>query len=1262
MNAPEPLCPPSWRDFLSFVEDLLAQPNIKAQVEQIKSYIHQKFDFEVDIWLAEPFFPLPEEPDLLTMQTAQPPELVRRVLVSRVTERTCPGDDGCIESAIPMITSADLLGVIYIHATPDHLLSAVTLDHLEGLGANAAVALQITRQISLKNFRSHQLDLVRQVSDQIANIGDIDLLCRHVTQLIQSTFNYYYVSIFTLEPGSNDLRFRASASDSPGRTENLAFPVKLGEGIVGKAAASGGEIIAQDVRKESSFRFIDILPETLSEAAVPMHSEKGVLGVLDVQSDNLNGFHEVDLLVLRSLAAQVALAIEGAQLQTDQQDKASKLELLFDISHIITSILDFKELSENIVSLIQQRLGYSFVEYYSYHPGRKKLFYEFGSGPRSKYLAEMDIAYDLDDPMGIIPWVARNNQRRLVRDVSQEPLYRPSELTPEATRSELAMPIIYGGELQGILDLQSEELDAFSEDDLQILESLAASVAIAMRNATLYRSELWRSNVAERMRGITRLLSQNPDPQHVMTFILQAIESSLPLDAAAIWLVDTDADSGSIKPSDLKLGASFGVSEEQLQKVKLSNPDVDEWMNLINGSPDASIREKGGLYGPLGLALDFQADYSSVAAPMYAGTQPLGLLTIAHHTPSRYGYEALSMTQTYANYAAVAIENARLFQDAQQNAWMSRTLLNVSDLSRTAESVSELLSTIASITPKLIGVEKCDLILWDEEVQQFMLKASSQEDANLRDQPQDKGAGSALEQLIETRSMVYVDEQGQPINNGTGDTPAGARGIMAPLLLHTEIIGAMRVAFVDTPQHKAYQHRLAILVQGIANHTAVGLENLKLSEAQAEDAYINAALLQLAQAVVSQKSYQEILTTITHLTPILTGVGTCVIYTWDASRNGFTVADAFTGSHEDEAIIKNQFILPDDFALLNAVRDSGALHFVKLPDSKTAHEGWRELTPHSAIDLDRSKVSPGDSLLFGFPLASHGEFYGVMLLSDSYQTLQLLQKRLELFNGIVQQTAMAIQNEYLNRELVLRERRGREMQLARQIQKTFLPSVLPQFPGWELDASWQTALQVGGDFYDVIDLGPDQLGLVIADVADKGMPAAMFMTVARTLIQAIAPSTTSPARLLQSVNRLLYSEQDNAMYVTVFYARVDLKSGTVIYANAGHNPPLLARANHEVQEVQGSGIALGVLDDAKYEDHLIELASGDALLLYTDGIPETVAPDGELYGMEPFEALLRTHGGLPVKELLETINAAVIEYRQNLPPSDDVTMLCIRRS
>ena len=234
--------------------------------------------------------------------------------------------------------------------------------------------------------------------------------------------------------------------------------------------------------------------------------------------------------------------------------------------------------------------------------------------------------------------------------------------------------------------------------------------------------------------------------------------------------------------------------------------------------------------------------------------------------------------------------------------------------------------------------------------------------------------------------------------------------------------------------------------------------------------------------------------------------------------------------------------------------------------------------------------------------------------------------------------------------------------MAREIQQTFLPDSMPELTGWEIDARWITAREVGGDFYDIIPQDDNRLGLVIADVADKGMPAALYMTVTRTLIRAVTHGRTSPADVLQRVNNLLAMDAQNGMFITVFYAILDLKSGTLIFANAGHNKPIFVKNNSgQTEMLPKGGIALAVLEDIELQDYTLHLEEGDSLLCYTDGVTEAFSPDEEMFGENHLETLLASLQGQTIHDTLNAVVKAVTDFRGEREISDDVTLLGVRR-
>jgi len=301
-------------------------------------------------------------------------------------------------------------------------------------------------------------------------------------------------------------------------------------------------------------------------------------------------------------------------------------------------------------------------------------------------------------------------------------------------------------------------------------------------------------------------------------------------------------------------------------------------------------------------------------------------------------------------------------------------------------------------------------------------------------------------------------------------------------------------------------------------------------------------------------------------------------------------------------------------------------------------------------------------VLFAIPLVLRGESLGLMLLAENSKNYLYREKRHEIITGVSQQLALAIQDDLRQQEVLTSERLKREIQLAQQIQRTFLPDQLPRIPNWDLDVRWRPALQVSGDFYDLVHLPDGRWGLVIADVSDKGLAAALYMTVTRTLVHASALDGDLPAKTLLQVNQLLLENSQEGLFTTIFYALLDAANGEIIYCNAGHNSPLVLRAHTQQLEVVGrGGTALGTLADIHLDDEWLVLQPADSLILYTDGVTEARGTNDKLFGISRLKKLLCREMNRNIYQLLDDLDAELARFTLGRNPSDDVTVMGLQR-
>jgi sigma-B regulation protein RsbU (phosphoserine phosphatase) len=237
-----------------------------------------------------------------------------------------------------------------------------------------------------------------------------------------------------------------------------------------------------------------------------------------------------------------------------------------------------------------------------------------------------------------------------------------------------------------------------------------------------------------------------------------------------------------------------------------------------------------------------------------------------------------------------------------------------------------------------------------------------------------------------------------------------------------------------------------------------------------------------------------------------------------------------------------------------------------------------------------------------------------------------------------------------------------DLNISREIQQAILPKVFPPFPhepSFDIYASMVAANEVGGDFYDFFMIDDQRLGFVIGDVSGKGISAAIFMAVSRTLIRATGLKGDSVSECMEYVNNLLCTESVSSMFVTVFYGILNTQTGEIDYVNAGHNPPYILSSSGIHQVEMTNGLALGVLNDFSFQSKKIQLKKGDQLLLYTDGVVEAFDLGETAYGEEKFENFLHQSLNLPVETIIKKLFADVADFVNGAPQSDDITLLGI---
>jgi sigma-B regulation protein RsbU (phosphoserine phosphatase) len=270
-----------------------------------------------------------------------------------------------------------------------------------------------------------------------------------------------------------------------------------------------------------------------------------------------------------------------------------------------------------------------------------------------------------------------------------------------------------------------------------------------------------------------------------------------------------------------------------------------------------------------------------------------------------------------------------------------------------------------------------------------------------------------------------------------------------------------------------------------------------------------------------------------------------------------------------------------------------------------------------------------------------------------------------IIGNLQKEKKMQAERDTLLREM---ERKNTELAIAAEIQQSFLPKTITQVEGYDIAAKSVMAKEVGGDFFDVIPLevvplGKGKLGIMIADVSGKGVPAALFMALSRIVVRVNAMwYRNRPAAAIHDANTVISNDSKSGMFVTLWYGLLDSVSNTFTFVNAGHNPPIHFRAGDgTLSELMATGIAIGLMDDAEYTQDIVQMARGDLLVLYTDGITEAENARLEMFGVPRLEEVILASRDLPSGEIVNGILKAVKSFMGDHPQSDDITLMVIRR-
>lgn len=317
-----------------------------------------------------------------------------------------------------------------------------------------------------------------------------------------------------------------------------------------------------------------------------------------------------------------------------------------------------------------------------------------------------------------------------------------------------------------------------------------------------------------------------------------------------------------------------------------------------------------------------------------------------------------------------------------------------------------------------------------------------------------------------------------------------------------------------------------------------------------------------------------------------------------------------------------------------------------------------DIVVRGAVDLRDELAEAGMSVVV--PLQLQGDTRGLLLLGDKLNRDPFSDADLEFLSSLGNLAIISIENARLFKEAIEKQKMEDELLIAREIQKGLLPSVIPDIPGFRLSAANISSKQVGGDYYDVLRTVDGRHVIAIGDVSGKGSPAALLMANLQATIRALVPLNLGLGELTGRVNDLMCENTGGNKFVTFFWGILDHETRALRYVNAGHNYPYIVHADGSFERLDRGGMILGIMKTSiPYEEAIATLRSGDALVMFTDGVSEAMSKDQMEYGEERLESVLLRTLGVPADAILDAIHEDVLAHTEGAPQSDDITMMIL---
>jgi len=579
-----------------------------------------------------------------------------------------------------------------------------------------------------------------------------------------------------------------------------------------------------------------------------------------------------------------------------------------------------------------------------------------------------------------------------------------------------------------------------------------------------------------------------------------------------------------------------------------------------------------------------------------------------------------------------------------------RTLNSIAETLNRAKDVNSALHTALGALIPLMGLETGWISLVDPDSGQFHLAAYTNLPEELNpDRTEVWGGSCTCQDLAREKALdrAYSEVHCSRLANLKPPTDTLRVHASTPLLAGDRLLGILNVAAEDW---SAFDDRALMLLSGVGKQIGTALERAQLyDQLRAKRLHEQEALVDFSRQLLSHLDLADLTRFLTEEVVDLLDTDACslIMPTDDGDELQFMAAH---GWHQDPVVHQRRIPLGAGSGAEWVMDQQTNLLVSDLRGGKVRH--W-------SADWLQSEGFSAHALV---PMIVEDRSVGALVINSRTPRL-LTDDELRLLQLMSHQAALAVDSARLLEERTRKQQLEKELSIGREIQTSLLPATLPSVAGYEFGLLYQPAREVGGDFYDFcLKTGEDSnLCIFIGDVSGKGIPAAMFMAMCRTHVRASMLSGRSPAHALSRANTMILNDSRDGLFLSAIGITLDPSSHQFIYANAGHDRPLLVRrADKAIETLNAKGIILGAFDTVALEEMTVDIQIGDELILFTDGVKDALNEAGEPYGLASLQKTL-TLDTASAEETISSISSALIEHRGSAAQTDDLTVIVIRR-